>query len=209
MDRVTGQNGMSTSSWENIIAFLSYSPMAFGIFFLATAHETGDSYQDESSVSGIMAGLLCVAYGLCAGAASSNCPVDICKILILVRIGFGVVALLIGIFIAALGDETDKAIKFVLMYVFLGVMTLPEAGSFYMYARQVQLEKFMAEHAESFPATSQVQQWPPPSQPVPQFSGGVGYGAGVTGGDFGLGSPSPGPGPSMGSAAPHHAPTYT
>lgn len=184
-----------------------------------TSRETGDSYEDKSGVSGVMAGLMCVAYGLCAGAASSGCHADICKVLVLARLGLGVVALLAGIFILALGDETEKAIKFVLMYLFLALMTVPEAGSFYLYVRQVQLEKFMAENASpqgSYPMSNQqmpmqqsyVRQWPP-SLPgnVPQFSGG-GFGAGV-GGDFGLGTPSQaGPAPSMGSAAPHHAPTY-
>lgn len=173
---------MSKASWEKVIALLSYSPTAFGIFFLMTSRETGDSYEDKSGVSGVMAGLMCVAYGLCAGAASSGCPADICKVLVLARLGLGVVALLAGIFILALGDETEKAIKFVLMYLFLALMTVPEAGSFYLYVRQVQLEKFMAENANpqgSYPMSNQqmpmqqsyVRQWPP-SLPgnVPQFS---------------------------------------
>eukprot|EP00435_Cladocopium_sp_Y103_P022053 s1617_g5.t1 len=158
MDRLTGQDGMSKASWEKVIALLSYSPTAFGIFFLMTSRETGDSYEDKSGVSGVMAGLMCVAYGLCAGAASSGCPADICKVLVLARLGLGVVALLAGIFILALGDETEKAIKFVLMYLFLALMTVPEAGSFYLYVRQVQLEKFMAENADpqgSYPMSNQ------------------------------------------------------
>eukprot|EP00434_Breviolum_minutum_P041494 symbB.v1.2.036910.t1/scaffold5315.1/size28482/2 len=148
MDNFTGQNGMSKSTLEKVIAALSYSPALFGIFFLMTSRETEDSYEDKSGVSGILAGLACIAYGLCAGAASSGCPADFCKVLVLARLALGVISLLAGIFILALGDETDKALKFVLMYIFFALMTVPEAGTFYMYVRQVQLEKFMAENAE-------------------------------------------------------------
>ena len=203
---------MSKSTLEKVIAALSYSPALFGIFFLMTSRETEDSYEDKSGVSGILAGLACIAYGLCAGAASSGCPADFCKVLVLARLALGVISLLAGIFILALGDETDKALKFVLMYIFFALMTVPEAGTFYMYVRQVQLEKFMAENAE--PQLQAQQQWPPrqAGANVPQFSGGgFGYGVGgvAAGGDFGLGAPNPGAGPSMGSAAPQHAPSYT
>ncbi|CAK9071548.1 unnamed protein product [Durusdinium trenchii] len=216
VDRLAGQDGMSKSALENVIAILSFSPTAFGIFFLMTSRDT-TKYEDQNGTSGVMAGLMCLAYGLCAGAASSSCPADFCKALVLGRMGLGVVAMLAGIFILALGDETDEVLKFVLMYLFLALMTVPEAGSFYLYVRQVQIEKFMAQNSEpqwqgnhpAMPAAhsmqhTYVQPWPPGPVNVPQFSGGdfgVGGGGGVAqGGDFGLSAPSSGP--VMSSAAP-------
>ncbi|CAK9006987.1 unnamed protein product, partial [Durusdinium trenchii] len=112
-----------------------------------------------------------------------------------------VVAMLAGIFILALGDETDEVLKFVLMYLFLALMTVPEAGSFYLYVRQGNHPAMPAAHSMQH---TYVQPWPPGPVNVPQFSGGdfgVGGGGGVAqGGDFGLSAPSSGP--VMSSAAP-------
>ncbi|CAJ1333995.1 unnamed protein product [Effrenium voratum] len=95
-----------------------------------------------------MAGMLCLVYGLLAGAASGGCPADFAKALVLARIAVGVIAVLAAVLILALGDETDQVLKFVLMYLFLALMTVPEAGAVYLYVRQAQLEKFMSQNSE-------------------------------------------------------------
>eukprot|EP00439_Symbiodinium_sp_Y106_P014956 s2818_g2.t1 len=152
------ENGLSKESLENIMAFVSYLPVAFAIFFTATVKHT-DKYEDDSGTSGVLAAVLCMAYSMCAGAASGGGSTDLCKALVLGRIVLGVIAFVASVLILALADETSEVIKFVLMYLFLALLTLPEAGIMYLYVRQVQLEKFIAQGGDPNP-----QQAPPPIQ---------------------------------------------
>mmetsp|Transcript_26039 Transcript_26039/g.60310 ORF Transcript_26039/g.60310 Transcript_26039/m.60310 type:complete len:211 (-) Transcript_26039:98-730(-) len=138
------ENGMSKTSLENIMAFASYIPLCFGLFFVATLKQN-DDYEDKSGTSGTMAAIMCIAYAMCAGAASGGGSTDLCKALVLARIVLGVMATIASVLILALGDETDKVLRFVLMYLLLALLTVPEAGIMYLYVRQVQLEKFMAQ----------------------------------------------------------------
>ncbi|CAE7767489.1 unnamed protein product [Symbiodinium pilosum] len=186
MDAVVSpsENGLSKSSLENIMAFVSYIPVAFAIFFCITSQE-GHS-QDPLGTAKTIAAVMCIAYAMCAGAASGGGSTDLCKALVLARIVLGVVSFISSVLILALADETGEVIKFVLMYLFLALLTLPEAGIMYLYVRQVQLEKFMAQGGDVHQAPAPIQPGPANYGPPPQsVRGGMGM----------PGMPYPGAGP--------------
>eukprot|EP00441_Pelagodinium_beii_P032190 CAMPEP_0197636810 /NCGR_PEP_ID=MMETSP1338-20131121/12211_1 /TAXON_ID=43686 ORGANISM="Pelagodinium beii, Strain RCC1491" /NCGR_SAMPLE_ID=MMETSP1338 /ASSEMBLY_ACC=CAM_ASM_000754 /LENGTH=282 /DNA_ID=CAMNT_0043209117 /DNA_START=41 /DNA_END=889 /DNA_ORIENTATION=- len=181
---------------------ISFIPTAFGIFFLASTDDN-EKYGDKQGMSGTAAGMICIIYGLCAGAASGSESADLAKVLILARLSIGGFAVIAGVLIIFIGKEV---LGYLLMYVFFALLSVPEAGLLYIYVRHVQLERFLAEGGQMQMAGQSLQ--PPPhfandarmaagpfsaagiDPYTPHFGGGVAspqfFGGG---GDFGLGTP--------------------
>jgi len=152
--------GFSKTSLENILAMISFMPTLFGMFFLST-WEDNDKYEDDHGMSGTLAGMMCILYGLAVGVASGGNSKDLCKVLILTRLCLGVFSLITGLLILFVGK--GGIMKFVLMYFFFALCTVPEAGLLYVYVKQVELDLFIAAGRAGWQGQDQSQ----PSGPAP------------------------------------------
>eukprot|EP00930_Biecheleria_cincta_P102404 TRINITY_DN9412_c0_g1_i4.p1 TRINITY_DN9412_c0_g1~~TRINITY_DN9412_c0_g1_i4.p1 ORF type:complete len:390 (-),score=86.14 TRINITY_DN9412_c0_g1_i4:70-1218(-) len=139
-----GEEGISKGTLQVVNTLLSFVPTLFGIWFLQTT-EDNDVYKDKHGTSGAVAGLICCAYGLCAGASvASRGAENGAKVLILARLSLGVLAVLVAL--ALIVADAEKASTFIIMYLLFAVISLPEAGMLYLYVQRCQLDQFLAQN---------------------------------------------------------------